>query len=168
MPYTNSSLFTTCLRTNCEKTSTSFRQAGRGVAATRKNAQEFLKMFIIDPTDNAECNIMHRLRIQNICDLLYYYRRRHNSGTIIFCFVELKGRNIIKASEQIKDTVDKFKTALNEYQIKYKCFINFQGSQPRLTDKITKDLSNYFNGYLKTKSMGKGAPNYNIDKFLRE
>ena len=163
MPF-NTLLLSDCLLPD----KTSFKQNQASINIQRQPGETIL-FFLIDPEDNPNCRLRQLLKLdgekQKICDLLVFYAK---DSERIICFVELKGKDLSGATEQVIQTHEKFKKLLpqNSRNCKYqtKAFIILTGSVPKEHEQCQKRLSETF-----------GEKNYyhtrrgeDLGKFLRE
>ncbi len=72
----------------------------------RPQRGELVKFFVVDERSNPGSTLREILGMQGrICDLVVYYLKE-SSPEKVFCFVELKGKKIDDAVEQILDTFE--------------------------------------------------------------
>jgi hypothetical protein len=107
----------------CLISKTTFNDSGITVNVRRKEG-ESVRFFVIDEKSNPNSNLRETLSIQGrICDLIVYYVKEEDPSAA-FCFVELKGKRIDDALEQVVETFETIKGCTkNAGQIKWKAYI---------------------------------------------
>ena len=108
----------------CTISRTTFTDSGTTVNV-RVKPKESVRFYVIDETSNPRSTLRENLKIEKrICDLVVYYTKTleiTNSGEI-FCLVELKGKKIKDAVDQITDTFNVLKSHSGK-KIKWKAYI---------------------------------------------
>lgn len=106
----------------------------------RKN--EKVIFFNTDEQSNPKSRFREYLKISDsLCDCIIFYSRTQTAkeeGKVVVCFVELKGRDIKKAVEQVTNTSNHFRkrigscsdTASLNNEIEWKAYICRHGSAP--------------------------------------
>jgi hypothetical protein len=124
-------LFTGCLLPG----KTCFSEQGKSVSVIPQSGETVLFFSI----DNPNCELRQLIGLDRageaICDLLVFYAIG-DKRTI--CFVELKGKDLEKAVEQVVNTHNKLKSKLKQ-KFASKAFIVFGGSVPQ-DDRYKKQL----------------------------
>lgn len=123
----------------CLITGTSFTDNGITVNI-RPQKGEFVKFFAIDEKSNPRSTIRKDLGMRGrICDLAVYYLKEANREHAL-CFVELKGKKIDDALEQIIETFEalaKCPEAENPGSMKWKAYILIGIASPVRIDPAT-------------------------------
>ncbi len=153
MPF-NTLLLTGCLLTG----KTSFKENGVEIKVIPQSGETIL-FFSIDEQSNPSCKLRQVLNIdqQNmkICDLIVFYGKGNDR---VICFVELKGGDLQRAVEQIRNTYNSFRKILlsrcshcNGFIPK--AYIKTNSSAPQEIKEYQKQLCTTF-----------GKSNYDISK----
>lgn len=126
---------------------TSFTDNGITVNVRPKKG-ESVKFFAIDEKSNPKSTIRKELGMQGrICDLVVYYLKEANHEDAL-CFVELKGKKIDDALEQIIETskaLEGCREAENPGNMKWKAYILIGIASPvRIDPAIIKILKAKF------------------------
>ncbi len=154
--------FNTLLLT-CLSAGTSFTEAGVQVGI-RPEPGETILFFSIDDQSNVTCQFRKNLKIKGpLCDLLILYSRRDKTT---LCLVELKGKNLKHAVEQLSNTFHALRSKLRKPladQIVWKACIRQQGHSPKETKHLRKTLEQTFSA----KSNVLITRNRDIGQFLR-
>jgi hypothetical protein len=139
MPMPFNTLLLTCLLPG-----THFTESGNAVSIQRQ-LQEIILFFSIDDQSNATCALRQSLSLTSrICDLLVFRAsfsdRRVESITL--CLVELKGRDVDGALEQIENIYDVFSHRLRSLSrpqcgINWKAYIKVRVGSPINYNKRT-------------------------------
>lgn len=121
---------------HCRLHGTSHKQSGVRVSI-RPHASEEIVFFCVDPNQNPDCKLRAILELDNelICDLVVLYR---NSVEVIICLIELKGRHIDHAIEQINSTYNAILRVFNgdlHREVKWRAYIKQNISAPNLVKK---------------------------------
>jgi hypothetical protein len=90
----------------------------------RPQKGELVKFFVVDEKSNPGSTLREALGMQGrICDLVVHYIKESNPEKV-FCFVELKGKRIDDALEQILDTFEALEgSSEHSERIKWKAYI---------------------------------------------
>lgn len=107
----------------------------------RPQRDESVKFFVVDEKSNPNSTLRQSLDLRGrICDLVVYYLKGNNPEKVL-CFVELKGRKIDDALEQILDTFKALESCseLSE-RIKWKAYILIGISAPIKVDPGLKKV----------------------------
>lgn len=128
----------------CKLEGTSHTESGVKVSVKPdKSQEETIVFFCIDPESpesNEDCEFIDIISAVQICDLLIDYE---SSKKVVFCLVELKGRDVEHAIEQVLST---FKGILRTFgknvrdDVQWKAYIVQHGSAPCPTKKSQKLL----------------------------
>ncbi|MDQ1254286.1 MAG: hypothetical protein QG646_3517 [Euryarchaeota archaeon] len=108
----------------CTITRTTFTENGTTVNV-HAQPEESVRFYVIDEASNPRSTLRENLKInEGICDLVVYYTRtlKVTNGKEIFCLVELKGKKIKDAVDQITDTFKVLKSHSSK-KIKWKAYI---------------------------------------------
>jgi hypothetical protein len=136
----------------CLSPKTNFTESG-GHVSIRKQSDECVLFFVVDPSSNRVSTAREDLTINGkICDLVVYYRKDDKS---VICLVETKGSNVARAVQQVKNTYDHLKRALNQAtqgracrtlfeDIVWKAYVCLHGSSPRDIRNHRTTLNGYF------------------------
>ena len=120
---------------SCLIPKTSFSEAG-GRVSVQPKSEETIHFFVIDDDINPDCTLRQDLGIVGaICDLLVSYAKENKK---LLCLVELKGKNLRRAVEQVANTYKYLRKSLSQpqlQQIKWKAYIHQHGSSPSKTDR---------------------------------
>lgn len=172
--------FNTLLLT-CLKHGTSFQDPdprARGKVSIVPGTGETILFFPIDDQQqrNAPCLMRQELGLSKkpVCDLLVFFA--NESEEIVLCLVELKGRDVAHAVEQIEETY----AALNELaarssisprlwqRVHLKGYILMHGSMPQDVKKFKKPLEKLFGkGNYDIKSQKENQGDF-LGDFLRQ
>ena len=88
---------------NCLIHGTSFTESGVRVYVNPQSGEK-VRFYVLDEQSNPDCTLRQDLEMSGrICDILVSYTRQGKSRAIL-CLVELKGRNLERAAEQIVNT----------------------------------------------------------------
>jgi hypothetical protein len=91
---------------SCLQVKTSFAEKGKSVSISRGD-DEIILMF------HTDCDAARKaLKIEKACDVTFLYMKHQQRP--IFIFVELKGKDISRAAEQIKSTIDGLRRLLKQ------------------------------------------------------
>jgi hypothetical protein len=127
---------------------THVRESGL-VVSTEKLPGETISFFKIDSTDGRKCLLMIEERIQ-ICDYLVFYAKDNQNREVI-CFLELKGKKLDIAVQQVISTHQYFKELLKStgtqkqsQHLTYKACICLHGHAPRNDQRSEKSLIDIF------------------------
>ncbi|MEA5554806.1 hypothetical protein VB713_28180 [Anabaena cylindrica UHCC 0172] len=146
---------------------TSHKEDGIEVSLQPASGETVL-FFHIDEKSNPNCKFRKLLRLDQegmkICDLIVFYAK---DSERIICFVELKGKDIKTAKEQVINTYTYFYKLLKKtdssLSLTAKTYIVSSSSVPQEIDKYKKELKDKF-----------GEGNYDISRnsdlgnFLRD
>lgn len=143
MPF-NTLLLSCCLLPG----KTSYKEDGVEVSLQPASGETVL-FFHIDEKSNPNCKFRQLLGLDRegmkICDLIVFYAKESER---IICFVELKGKDINTAKEQVINTytyLDKFlKKTDSSLSFTPKTYIVCNSSVPQELDKYKKELKNKF------------------------
>lgn len=124
----------------------------------KPSSGETILFFCIDNKSNPNCNLRQLLGLDRegmkICDLIVFYAKEN---TRIICFVELKGRDIETATQQVINTYTYFikllKQSRKSLNFIAKVYIKSNGSAPQEIEKYKQQLKEQF-----------GDGNYDISK----
>ncbi|WP_414752068.1 hypothetical protein [Anabaena sp. CCY 9910] len=119
---------------------------------------ETVLFFSIDPEKNPSCKLRQLLGLDQVgmksCDLIVFYATENKN---IICFVELKGRKIENAKEQVINTYTYFKKVFKQSEPSLdfvpKAYIISNSSLPKEMDKYKQELKTIF-----------GEGNYDINR----
>jgi hypothetical protein len=145
---------------------TSHREDGVEIRVEPASGETVL-FFSIDSDKNPKCKLRQILGLDQSgmksCDLIVFYARENEN---IICFVELKGRKIENAKEQVINTYIYFSKVFKKSDLSLnfvpKAYIKSDSSLPKELDKYKQELKATF-----------GEGNYDINrdsdlgKFLR-
>lgn len=134
---------------------TSHKEDGVEVRLQPQSGETVL-FFHIDDQSNPNCKLKKLLGLdqkgEKMCDLIVFYAK---DSTRVICFVELKGKNIADAKEQVTNTYTHFNKKLKESGLSNKftpkCYIRSNVSSPQQDNK--EELKSNF-----------GEGNYDISK----
>jgi hypothetical protein len=88
---------------HCLIRGTSFAESGVRVYVNPQS-EEKVHFFVLDDQANPDCTLRQDLEMSGrICDILVSYARQGKNKTIL-CLVELKGKNLERAAEQVVNT----------------------------------------------------------------
>ncbi|MFN4875491.1 MAG: hypothetical protein ACK5GT_03355 [Aphanizomenon sp.] len=127
---------------------TSHKEDGVEVSLQPASGETVL-FFHIDEKSNPNCKFRQLLGLDRegmkICDLIVYYAKDNER---IICFVELKGGDIKRATEQVKTTYYYFNEFLKKFNssLKFtaKTYIVCDGSAPQEFDRYKEELKAKF------------------------
>ena len=126
------------------------RQKVDGVEVSLQPASgETVLFFHIDEKSNPNCKFRKLLELDKegmkICDLIVFYAKDNER---IICFVELKGKDINTAKEQVINTYTYFNKFLKKtdssLSFTAKTYILSKSSVPQELDKYKKELKDKF------------------------
>jgi hypothetical protein len=145
---------------SCLIPDTHFSEKGCRVSVVPE-VDEIILFFVIDDQSNPNCALRRTLGIERgtTCDVLVWYVKG-NQIRRVSCLVELKGSNVKKAGDQIKN-VYRLLQAMFPPQIEWKAYILLHGSAPRETIAVKRDLEKTLHGKCEIKR------NPDLGKFLR-
>ncbi|WP_445635467.1 Type I restriction enzyme R protein N-terminal domain-containing protein [Nostoc sp. DSM 114161] len=140
----NSLLLSSCLLPG----KTSYTENGIEINI-KPSSGETILFFCIDNQSNPNCNLRQLLGLDRegmkICDLIVFYAKENIR---IICFVELKGRDIKTATEQVITTYRYFLKLLKQSgtSINFipKAYIKSNTSAPQEIDKYKQQLKEQF------------------------
>ena len=161
--------FNTLLLT-CLKSGKSFGESGARVSVSRPKkhaSKETVLFFSIDDQSDEKSTLRDDLGVEEaLCDLVVFYAPE-NGDKKVLCLVELKGKNIKHAVEQVTNTCRSLKNNFNNkthiQQITWKAYILTTGGAPKNTkQEMDKGLAKSFD-----KNNYKISNKENIWDFLR-
>ncbi|ODS39468.1 hypothetical protein BEH94_07965 [Candidatus Altiarchaeales archaeon WOR_SM1_SCG] len=116
---------------NCIKDGTSYKEYGVSVSVKHGKSETVL-FFAIDSNSNNRSNFRDVINTTVICDLLVYYST--DAGNKKICLVELKGKDVEHAADQLIETKEKTENLLKEKRYRnviWKGLIVHRSSAPR-------------------------------------
>ena len=143
--------FNTLLLT-CLKSGKSFGESGARVSVSRPNiydSKETVLFFSIDDQSDEKSTLRDDLGLEGaLCDLVVFYAPDSGDKKVL-CLVELKGKDIKHAVEQVTNTCRSLKNNFNNkthiQQITWKAYILTTGGAHKNTKRtMDKELAEYF------------------------
>jgi len=142
--------FNTLLLT-CLKSGKSFGESGARVSVSRpkrSDSKETVLFFSIDDQSDEKSTLRDDLGVAGaLCDLVVFYAPE-NGDKKVLCLVELKGKDIKHAVEQVTNTCRSLKNNFNKIhsqQITWKAYILTTGGAHTNTKRtMDKELAEYF------------------------
>jgi len=133
------------LMINCVENGTSYNEYGIRVSVKSKGGETVL-FFVIDSNSNNCSNFRDVIKTDVICDLLVYYSTDASNKKI--CLVELKGKDVEHAAEQLIETKEKTENLLKDKKYRniiWKGLIVHRSSAPRQQKpKLKRKLDSAF------------------------
>lgn len=160
--------FNTLLLT-CLKSGKSFSEGRARVRVSRPKeyaSKETVLFFSVDDQSNPRSTLRDDLEMEGaLCDLVVFYAPDSGDKKVL-CLVELKGKDIKHAVEQVTNTCRSLKNNFNKthiQQITWKAYIRTTGGAPKNTKQdMDKGLAKSFD-----KNNYKISNEENIWEFLR-
>ncbi|HFD38750.1 MAG TPA: hypothetical protein ENJ31_02700 [Anaerolineae bacterium] len=132
--------FNTLLLT-CLIPGTSFTEQGATVRMEPRSGETLL-FFAIDDQSNPGCGLRQAINLYDgaICDLAVFYVPSDRDRNIL-CLVELKGSELDRAAEQIRNTYRALSSRLRPHaqQVEWKAYILEHGSAPKLKRRRARE-----------------------------
>ena len=142
------------LQADCKIAGTSCAEFGTGKRVSmRASRGELVEVFHVDDNSNPSCTLRSEIDLSGrICDCIFHYEYEVGKGAkYILCFVELKGRDVSRAVEQLINTFNRIRDRLCPFHsdvLRFKAYIYIGISAPadnkKAFSKLKKRLEDEF------------------------
>src|SRR6266487_1695351 len=134
---------------NCLTSGTKAHEDGLTVSIEREKDEE-IYFFRMDCVEGNSCLGMKKVEKEKCCDYLVFFNKEKSINEV-FCFLELKGKNVQKAKQQVINTYTHLSALLkensgqNQTQVPlWSVYICLSGPAPQETQRVHNELIKRF------------------------
>lgn len=161
--------FLNALLQRCRENGTSVQESGIRVS-TQLLTGEIIIVFHIDSDEGRKSLKMEDEGIR-ICDFIFYYTKENEVNEVV-CLLELKGTELLRASDQVKKTHQRLIALTNEAihskyhrNLTWRICICLRGQAPATSQRIRDELKELFGKH--NVEIRHGVKHHDIGPLLR-